>query len=441
MSEMRKFSSFKINDSSSFLKRLLSWSSSFRQLSILFSNGYSCQSVQHSHCSYDLLAAAGSLGDFRPEGRDWLPSLDKFFANSGDWLFGHLGYDIKNEIENLVSNQPDKIGFPVTYFFIPRYIFLLRNNKLDIGWRTEYSNEDEIIRIAAEIENIEPYSPGKSNPVNITGKTGRSDYLKSFKRIKKHIERGDIYEVNFCNEFFSSNTTIDPAGIWLKLNEESPMPFSCFYRLENRYLLCASPERFMKKTGNTIISQPIKGTSARGDTDKEDLLISVQFASNPKERSENIMITDLVRNDLSRIALRSSVKVDEFCGLHSFPGVFQMQSTVSAKVDPGIRLSEIIRAMFPMGSMTGAPKVKAMEIIEKFEKSRRGLYSGSVGYITPGMDFDFNVVIRSIQYNMDTSNLSYMVGGAITGESGGPEEYEECLLKAKAIRKVLGRRS
>jgi para-aminobenzoate synthetase component I len=267
----------------------------------------------------------------------------------------------------------------------------------------------------------------------------KKQYLQTVKSIKKHIQQGDIYEVNFCQEFYSRGAKIDPFTTWLRLLKISPTPFSCFYRFNDRFLLCASPERFIKKSGNTIISQPIKGTSARGKTKKEDSKLMEQLAGDPKERAENIMITDLVRNDLSKIATRSSVRVDELCKIYPFPGVFQMQSLVTAELPAGISFQEIIKATFPMGSMTGAPKVRAMEIIEQYERSCRGLYSGAVGYISPEMDLDFNVVIRSIQYNQTDSYLSFMVGGAITSLSVPEKEYRECLLKAGAILRILGK--
>ena len=435
---MRQFSSFHINDPDLFIRKLLSWGKDFRDIAILNSNGYrSLFPFPHACHSFDFIAAFDSMDNLRAEDGNWINSLEEFTSKRGDWLFGHLGYDLKNEIENLSSGHPDRIKFPPAGFFIPAYIFIIRNKKLETGWHPDCTSEEEVKKLIAEIESI----PVNLNGVNAIGKIEevipRSAYLETVEKIKAHIQRGDIYEVNFCQEFFSEKVRIDPLATWLKLIEESPTPFSCYYRQNEKYLLCSSPERFLKKTGNRIISQPIKGTAGRGKTPEEDKKLLEILNNDPKERAENIMITDLVRNDLSRIAARASVNVEELCAIYPYPKVHQMQSSISAKLNHDTSFTDIIRATFPMGSMTGAPKIRAMEIIEQYEKSKRGLYSGAVGYITPEMDFDFNVVIRSIQYDRSASSLSFMAGSAITGPSIPENEYRECLLKAGAIKKVL----
>jgi para-aminobenzoate synthetase component 1 len=243
--------------------------------------------------------------------------------------------------------------------------------------------------------------------------------------------------MNFCQEFFVENLEINPLETYSKLIEISPTPFSVFYKNENKYLISASPERFLKKIGTKIISQPIKGTIKRGENAEIDLQLRTQLECDEKERSENIMIVDLVRNDLSKTAKQASVKVEELCGIYSFKQVHQMISTISSEIDQETHFVDVIKSMFPMGSMTGAPKIEAMKLIEKFEKTKRGLYSGAVGYINPQGDFDFNVVIRSILYNLDKKYLSFSVGSAITAKSIAESEYDECLLKTEAIKKVL----
>ncbi|PID89409.1 MAG: hypothetical protein CSB01_02115 [Bacteroidia bacterium] len=251
------------------------------------------------------------------------------------------------------------------------------------------------------------------------------------------MRRGDIYEINFCQEFFAEQVCINPEQLYNHLKKVSPTPYGCFYKTRNHYLLSASPERFIKKKGTKLISQPIKGTAKRGANKEEDDTIKHHLFTDAKERAENIMIVDLVRNDLSHTATKGSVKVEELCGIYSFPQVHQMISTVVANLRNDIHFVEAIKQCFPMGSMTGAPKIRAMKLIEQYESTKRGLYSGAVGYITPQGDFDFNVVIRSILYNATNKYLSFMVGGAITMQSNPEKEYEECLLKAKAIRKTL----
>ncbi len=437
---MRKFIRINIADPELFSKKLLILEKEFSNIAILDSNGHpdfcSSQSIGNS---YETIAAIGSLDELSSLNGKWIAPLENYLTGSRDWLFGHLGYDLKNEIESLTSSNPDRIKFAMAGFFRPRYIFTIRNKILEAGWNTDYNHEHEVRRLVKNIDSGPlPGLNEESCICKVDEIISRAEYLKTVEKIKDHIKRGDIYEANFCQEFYSENANIDPSSIWLRLIKESPAPFSCFYKRDDKYLLCASPERFMKKTGNRIISQPIKGTAKRGKTGTDDRDLSDLLASDPKERAENIMITDLVRNDLSRIAERASVKVDELCNVYPYPGVFQMQSSISARLPVKTGIDDIIKAMFPMGSMTGVPKIRAMEIIEQYEKTRRGLYSGAVGYITPDTDFDFNVVIRSIQYDRVTSNLSFMVGGAITGMSVAVKEYEECLLKAGAILRVLG---
>jgi len=238
-------------------------------------------------------------------------------------------------------------------------------------------------------------------------------------------------------EFFAEQALINPISVFQKLNSLSPMPFASLYKLEHKYLICCSPERFLKKSGSRIISQPIKGTARRDVDPKKDEQIKEELQNSEKERAENMMIVDLVRNDLAHSSKPGTTKVEEFFGIYTYNQVHQMISTISSELKDGLAFTEAIKNAFPMGSMTGAPKIKAMELIETYEESRRGLFSGAVGYITPEQDFDFNVVIRSVLYNAATKYLSFQTGSAITYDSVAEKEYEECLLKAKAILQVL----
>jgi len=292
--------------------------------------------------------------------------------------------------------------------------------------------------IFAEIINCTPVTDTKSSAVSIQPRITKEAYIQTIGQLLKHIQRGDCYEINFCQEFYASPATIDPLNLYKRLTAISPNPFSSFYKLDDRYLLCASPERFLQRKGNQLLSQPIKGTFKR-DTDDPatDEELKKQLQQSKKDQSENVMIVDLVRNDLSRVCKEGTVNVEELFGIYSFPQVHQMISTISGELKDGVDFTDIIHATFPMGSMTGAPKRKVMELIEQYEKTKRGIYSGAVGYISPGNDFDFNVVIRSILYNSTSKYLSYLVGGGITSQSDPEKEYEECLVKAEAIRNVL----
>jgi para-aminobenzoate synthetase component 1 len=350
--------------------------------------------------------------------------------------FGFIAYDYKNQIEALFSKHNDRIGFPDKHFFTPQLLFKIEEKNVEVIISTHYKGK-RVAEVIAEIETVSIDFNSKKK-IDISPRISKKEYIQTITQLKAHIQLGDIYEVNFCQEYFAENVAVNPIDIYCRLNLKSPTPFSSFVKCDDNYLMSASPERYMKKVGKNIISEPIKGTAKRGLNSVEDERIKDQLLNDPKERSENVMIVDLVRNDLSKIAIKDSVKVDELCGIYTFPQVHQMISTISGKVRDEVSFDAILKATFPMGSMTGAPKIRAMELIEEYEQTKRGLYSGSVGYITAQGDFDFSVVIRSIAYNSKSNYLSFMVGGAITNQSDPEKEYEECLLKAKAMLEVLG---
>ena len=278
----------------------------------------------------------------------------------------------------------------------------------------------------------------RPSTIETKSRISKEEYISTIEKLLTHIKRGDCYEINYCQEFYAEEANIDPLHVYNRLMEVSPNPFSCYYKLKDKYVICASPERFIQKRGNRILSQPIKGTAKRDLTNQgKDQVLKKQLFESEKDKSENVMVVDLVRNDLSRVCKVGSVEVDELFGVYSFPQVHQMISTIKGELIDGISFAEIIKACFPMGSMTGAPKRRVMELIELYEKTKRGIYSGAVGYINPEKDFDFNVVIRSILYNATNQYLCYLVGGGITFYSDPENEYAECLLKATAINKVL----
>jgi para-aminobenzoate synthetase component 1 len=381
--------------------------------------------------SFSWMLAAGSMEEVRSGTDGAFKKLQDFHSKHKDWIFGHLNYDLKNDIEHLKSNNWDGIQAPEMSFFLPKYMFRCHGNKLSI-YRHDSQNY-------FKCSHLSIYDAQESFHIQLKWKPRISseEYLLQVQEIKNLIQRGSLYEMNYCQEFYADLVEIQPLSIYRKLNRHSGAPFSCYYKIQDIHLMCSSPERFLKKTGNMLLSQPIKGTKRRGTSSKEDQVLIKELQTDPKERAENVMIVDLVRNDLSRIALSNSVKVDELFGIYTFPQVHQMISSVSCEISTKTDLKEILRATFPMGSMTGAPKISAMKHIENFEKTKRGLYSGSVGYIDPDGDFDFNVIIRSLQYNAVNKYLSLMVGGAITIGSKALSEYEECLLKASALFDVL----
>ena len=361
--------------------------------------------------------------------------LKKFYDEHNEWLFGYLSYDLKNSVESLKSENQDLHHYPVMHFFQPKVIIETSDNFTNL---LLLENED-----IKKWEKLIYDSKGgfkalhtNKSKVSIRG-VSKKKYLKNFNELLGHIQRGDIYEVNYCIEFSAKEIEIDPLMLYQRLNQVTEAPFSVFYRSKGKYLLSGSPERYLKKEGNKLISQPIKGTIKRGVDKKEDEILKKQLFNDPKERAENVMIVDLVRNDISRVASKGSVKVDELFGVYSFKTVHHLVSTISCTIDESIHPIDAIKATFPMGSMTGAPKISAMELIEKHEDFKRGLYSGAFGCFLPDGDFDFNVVIRSIMYNEKLKTLSFPVGGAITSGANGETEYNECLLKAEGMKKAI----
>jgi para-aminobenzoate synthetase component 1 len=362
--------------------------------------------------------------------------IKAFSASHPDWLFGYFSYDLKNDVELLTSQNADGLAMPYAHFFRPRFVLKWDEQQLLLGFDSDSDTEEAarswMMKKTAQVETLD-----KSEPIHLSSRESKASYLNKIETVQKHIQLGDIYELNFCQEFYAENVELDPAATYKALNSKTLAPFSCFYQHDEFSLLCASPERFLKKEGQHLTSQPIKGTIKRGASALEDEQLKQQLLNDPKERGENVMIVDLVRNDLSKTAVKGSVNVDELFGIYSFETVHQMISTVSSTLRDDFDLIDAVKAAFPMGSMTGAPKVRAMQLIEDYELTKRGLYSGAVGYISPEGDADFNVVIRSLIYNANTQYLSLMVGGAITAKSIPEREYEECLLKAAASMEVL----
>lgn len=367
-----------------------------------------------------------------------LSDLQQFYNSKKGWIFGYLTYDLKNEIEQLSSENTDKLGFPLLQFFSPKVVLQIENDLVSIFYDDEFVSEKEAKNVfdLCFSENFGKTSR-ELKKIEIQSKITREEYIFSVEKLKEHIRKGDIYEINFCQEFFAENVSINTSDIYKNLNAISGAPFSAYCKFGKHYLMCASPERFLQKRSNKLISQPIKGTIKRSENNEKDEQLKKELLNDVKERSENIMIVDLVRNDLSRIAKTGSVNVDELMGIYSYKQVHQMISTICCDIEESVSFTDILKSMFPMGSMTGAPKISAMKLIEKYESTKRGLYSGAVGYISPEGDFDFNVVIRSILYNSENKYLSFMAGSAITDKAEAEQEYEECLLKAKAMFDTL----
>lgn len=424
----------KTKSSKVFKNQLLAWAQQFEDVVWLDSNNY-----EQNYSNYDAVMAVDAFTSIKTDFYNGFEKLKEYQTLVNDWVFGYLTYDLKNDVEALSSNKFDGLEFPDLYFFQPKKLFFFKDSHVEIQYLKGVEDEwEDDLRNISHCENKGRGNlQNESNNIKIKLRIHKDEYFEKINNMLAHIHRGDIYEANFCQEFYAEDTVINPLETYNKLNAISNPPFATFLKCNDKYLLSASPERYLKKDGGTVISQPIKGTAKRSDDFEEDNLLKNDLLKDEKERSENIMIVDLVRNDLSKTAIKGSVEVEELCKIYTFDQVHQMISTVTSKIEKTTHPVDVIKSTFPMGSMTGAPKISAMKIIEDLEETKRGLYSGAVGYFSPIGDFDFNVVIRSILYNETKKYVSYSVGGAITSKSNPLQEYEECLVKAKAMRTVL----
>lgn len=416
---------FSVKNLPNIKEQILHWINQFSVCSFLDNHQY-----DSAHHSVECIAAAGEIGII--QGANTAQAIDEFYQSNQDWLFGHFAYEYNAKHINS-KQQKTPINFSDAFFFRPDHIITLNEESLIIE---TYSLLPELVFeqiIAIKI------LMGSIVPISISAGMSKEKYIGTIQQLQTYIQQGNCYEINFCQEFYSANAVVDPITLYQQLTALSPTPFACYYKENNAHLICASPERWLKKQGNQIISQPIKGTVKRALSDPtKDAALKKELLESSKDRSENVMVVDLVRNDFSRVCEAGTVIVDELFGIYSFPQVHQMISTISGHLMEGVGIKELIETGFPMGSMTGAPKKRVMELIHQYEPIERGIFSGAVGYINPNKDFDFNVVIRSLLYNSQNQYLSYLVGSGITIYSNPELEYEECLLKARAMETVLG---
>jgi para-aminobenzoate synthetase component I len=409
--------------------QMLNWANQFSIVLLLDSNNYTTP-----YSRYECILATGARKTVGGNEGDLLSAVQSLHDAEHDWLFGHISYDLKNITESkLTSGKRANTGFPLLHFFIPETVCYI--NKEQTVFTIESFEQPADIYTAITQTATEQELPLPH--LRFAHTTPREGYLATIQQLRQHIKDGDCYEINFCTEGYCNSASIEPVNVFKRLNSLSPAPFAAYYRLNGLYMMSASPERYLLKDGAKIISQPMKGTARRGSDTEKDGQIKRELHKNVKERAENVMIVDLVRNDLARSCQAGSIKVEELFGIYTFPQVHQMISTVSGTLRANTPFTDAIRYSFPMGSMTGAPKFKVMQLIEQYERSRRELFSGSVGYISPDGDFDFNVVIRSLFYNAATQYLSYQTGGAITYDSNAEQEWEEMRLKAWALEKVF----
>ena len=382
--------------------------------------------------TFPTLLALGVRRSFELTPAISLASLDEFLSPTEIGYVVQIGYGLKDRLERLSTRHSDPIGFPALYLFEPLILIRFTGQHHVSIQATDPNAVWQAIR-SVVIEPVTSTIP----KVDFRARSDREEYLAHLKSVQAHIRRGDCYELNYCQEFFATDIRIDPVQVYLAMQALAQAPFSSLYRHGDRWLIGASPERFLLRRGDRIESMPMKGTAPRDADPVLDEARATSLMQSEKDRSENIMVVDLVRNDLSRVAERGSVQVESLCALRSFPQVHQLVSTVSCRLKPGQSFRQILEACFPMGSMTGAPKIRVMELTDRYETSARGLYSGSIGFMEPNGNFDLNVVIRSLQYQSAQQYLSYHVGSGITVYSDPSIEWEECLWKARAIRRVF----
>lgn len=410
---------------------MLNWLSRFDTFCFLDSQGYADPLGR-----YEWVAAAGvrrSLRGERTQAIAALQALSETMDREPAWWFGHFGFELMHPeygIDPLPLPQP---GFPTLFFFEPLVLLRCSGEQVTI----QAGDPNEVWQqIQGQSSSLRELSRVQVPPLQ--GRFSKEAYADTIERLKGHIQQGDCYEINFCQEFYTQAIGLDPLSLFQQLASLSPAPFSSLYRLQDSWLISASPERFLQRSGQDLFAQPIKGTARRQTDDPDqDARMAQQLRQSEKDRAENIMVVDLMRNDLARVCVPGSVQVTELCGLYSFAQVHQLISTIKGTLQPGASLAAVIRACFPMGSMTGAPKKRVLELTRAYERSCRGLYSGSVGYIDPAGDFDFNVVIRSLLYDTSEGHLNFQVGGGITIHSQATTEWEECMLKARALQTVL----
>lgn len=356
-------------------------------------------------------------------------------GRASDWTFGHLAYDLLERLEPLCSRHPAHTGFATAAWFVPRWVLEWTPGRLQLHVHPE--DEQEGRALVERLFAPAAHATASAQPLLWRETVDEAHYLARCAELMRHIHRGDIYEVNYCTERVADAPGLDPFRAFERLLHRSQAAFAGFLRSGDHFALCASPERFLAFRDKRVMGQPMKGTRPRSADPTEDLRLAMELANDPKERSENIMALDVMRNDLSRIAASGSVQVEELCAVHAHARVHQMVSTVSARLREGHTAYDAVLAAFPMASMTGAPKYRAMQLIDAAEEQRRGLFSGSLGFFAPDGTADLNVVIRTVLYDAASGRASLTTGSALTATCDPRQEWAECQLKARSVIEAL----
>ena len=355
-------------------------------------------------------------------------------GRAGDWWFGHMAYGYKDRLEALTSRCADGFNWPLTSWFVPRWVFEWNADGVSLHVHAEDRAEGLAF---AETLLACPDAMAASRRIAWEPSTANAEHLRHAAAMLSHIQLGDIYEVNYCIAHEAIDGAFDPFTAFGALLARTDAPFAGFYRMGHRFALCCSPERFIAFDGLHMRSEPMKGTRPRGADAEQDIRLRDELANDPKERSENVMALDVMRNDFSRVSVPGTVRVPELFGVRTHPRVHQLVSVVEAQRAPVFTPFDAVKAAFPPASMTGAPKIRAMQLIDAHEGRARGLYSGTMGFFAPDGTADLNVVIRTLLCDSATGMLSIPTGSALTSKCDPAAEWEECLVKFTSIADVL----
>lgn len=347
-----------------------------------------------------------------------------------DWFMGHLAYGYKDRLEPLGSRLRDAFGWPLSHWFVPRWVYEWQGD----GCTLHAHPDDAAAGIALAQAMARPPAAGAaSGPIDWHPAMGREEYLRAAGALMAAIQHGDIYEVNLCVAHEAVVHGFDPFAAFSRLLAATDAPFAGFLRRGDSFALCASPERFLAMDARRMAGEPMKGTRPRGRSAEEDQRLARELARDAKERSENVMAVDVMRNDLARVSVPGSVRVRELCSVRSYPRVHQLVSAIEAERRTDVDPFTAAEAAFPMASMTGAPKFRAMQLIDAAESRARGLYSGTMGFFAPDGTADLNVVIRTVLFDAATGAASIPTGSALTAACDPAAEWEECLVKLNSI--------
>jgi para-aminobenzoate synthetase component I len=364
-------------------------------------------------------------------------------------VVGYLGYDLGRFIEKLPSKAVDDLNLPETYLcfydalvafdHVAHRVFLISTGFPETDEKkrrhrayTRLNELRQLVMFAPPPVDIKSVSLSKK--LTLKSNFSHEGYLKAVATAREYICSGDIFEVNL-SQCIEMEMDTPPFELYKRLRRINPAPFASYFNFDSVSIVGSSPERFMKKKGGWVETRPIKGTKPRGKTPEQDKALGESLLASKKDRAENIMIVDLERNDIGRVCRFGTVQVTELAILETWPTVFHLTSTVVGQLHEGKSIIDLLKATFPGGSITGAPKVRAMEIIDELEPTRRGIYCGSLGYIGFNGDMDLNIVIRTIVIKDDRAY--FQVGGAIVYDSEPESEYIETLDKGKALIMAL----